>query len=111
MLDLMDREENGIVVVEVEGKMNTTDSPEAGAYLDELIAEGTTQILLNLAGVDFVASTGLRVILATGKKLMAAGGKLVICGLNPTVKEVFRMSGFSQMFTVLETEAEGLAAF
>jgi anti-anti-sigma factor len=107
----MDREENGIVVVEVEGKMNTTDSPEAGAYLDELIDEGATKILLNLSGVDFVASTGLRVILAAGKKLMAVGGKLVICGLNPTVKEVFRMSGFSQMFAVLETEAEGLAAF
>ena len=111
MLDLIDREENGIMVVEIEGKMNTTDSPEAGAYLSELIGEGASKILLNLEGVDFVASTGLRVILSTGKKLAAAGGKLVICGLNPTVKEVFRMSGFSQMFAVLETEAEGLAAF
>jgi anti-anti-sigma factor len=111
MLDLMDRNEGDVVVVEVEGKMNTTDSPEAGAYLDDLLAEGATKILLNLAGVDFVASTGLRVILATGKKLAASGGKMVICELNPTVKEVFRMSGFSQMFTVTETEAEGLAAF
>jgi anti-sigma B factor antagonist len=61
--------------------------------------------------VDFIASTGLRVILATGKKLMATSGKLVICCLNPTVAEVFRMSGFSSMFPVFATEEEALASF
>jgi anti-anti-sigma factor len=110
-LDLEAREENGVTVVEVEGKMTTTTSPEAEAYLSELLAEGTNQIVLNLEGVDFIASTGLRVILATGKKLMASEGKMVICSLNPTVAEVFRMSGFSQMFAVCDTEDEALASF
>ena len=111
ILDFEDREENGVTVVEVEGKLTTTSSPEADAYLKELLDEGTTKLLLNLEGVDFIASTGLRVILATGKKLMATGGKLVICSLNPTVADVFRMSGFSQMFDVFDTEAEALDSF
>lgn len=110
-LDLEDREENGVTVVEVEGKMTTTSSPEAEAYLKELLADGVTKMVLNLEGVDFIASTGLRVILATGKKLMATGGKLVICSLNPVTADVFRMSGFSQMFDVFDTEEEALAAF
>jgi anti-anti-sigma factor len=111
ILDLEAREENGVTVVDIEGKMTTTTSPEADAYLKELLDEGASQILLNLEGVDFVASTGLRVILATGKKLLGSGGRLVICSLNPTVAEVFRMSGFSQMFAVFDTEQEALSSF
>jgi len=111
ILDIDSREENGVAVVELEGKMSTSTAPEAETYLKELLAEGTNQILLNLEGVDFIASTGLRVILATGKKLLASQGKLVICCLNPTVSEVFRMSGFSRMFAVFDTEQEALASF
>lgn len=111
ILDLEAREENGVTVVDVEGKMTTTTSPEADAYLKELLSEGVSQIVLNLEGMDFIASTGLRVILATGKKLLASGGKLVICSLNPTVSEVFRLSGFSRMFAVFDTEEEALASF
>ena len=111
ILDLDEREENGVTVVDVEGKMTTTTSPEADSYLKELLADGVSQLLLNLEGLDFVASTGLRVILATGKKLMATGGRLALCSLNPTVADVFRMSGFSQMFDVFDTEEEALASF
>ena len=111
ILDLDDREENGVTVVDIEGKMTTTTSPEADSSLKDLLADEVSQLLLNLEGVDFIASTGLRVILATGKKLMATGGRLAICSLNPTVADVFRMSGFSQMFDVFDTEAEGLDSF
>jgi anti-anti-sigma factor len=97
-----------VTVVDVEGKMTTTTSPEADSYLKELLADGVSQLLLNLEGVDFIASTGLRVILATGKKL---GGRLALCNLNPTVADVFRMSGFGQMFDVFDTEEEALASF
>ena len=53
ILDLEAREENGITVVDIEGKMTTTTSPEADAYFKELLADGVSQILLNLEGVNF----------------------------------------------------------
>jgi anti-sigma B factor antagonist len=111
ILDIDDREENGVTVVEIEGKMTTTTSPDADVYFKELLADGVKQMLLNLEGVDFIASTGLRVILAAGKKLMATEGRLALCNLNPTVADVFRLSGFSQMFDVFNTEEEALASF
>jgi len=111
MLDIESRQENGIEVVAIEGKLSTTTAREAELHLNDVTASGVINIVLNLEGVDFIASTGLRVILATGKKAGAAEGKLVVCGLNPTVKDVFRMSGFSTMFEVFETEEEALGAF
>ena len=111
MIDLDSREENGVQVVEVEGKLNTGASPDLDKYLTALIEEGAINILLNLEYLDFIASTGLRIILATGKKLVGVGGKLVICNPNLMVMDVLKISGFSQMFDVFESEDEALKGF
>lgn len=111
MLDMESREANGVTVVEFFGKMNTDTSPEAETFLKECIDEGATNILLNLAELDFISSTGLRVILSTGKIVSGSDNKLLICSPNHTVKDVLDMSGFSQMFGVFETEDEALAGF
>lgn len=108
MIDVSSRDENGTTVVEIEGKMNTESSPEAEKYINKLLDEGATNILFNLEHLDFIASTGLRVILSTGKKLAKVGGKLTICNPNLTVTDVLKMSGFSKMFNVFDTEEEAL---
>ena len=111
MIDITSRDEGDIKVVVIEGKLNTGASPDAEDFINELIDDGATKILLNLEDLDFISSTGLRVILATGKRLLAVGGKLVLCNPNQTVADVFRMSGFNQMFSVLDTEEEALNNF
>ena len=111
MIDVTSKEENGVQVVEVEGKLNTGASPDLDKYLKALLDDGATKIILNLEYLDYIASTGLRVILATGKKLVGVGGKLVICNPNLMVMDVLKMSGFSQMFDVFESEEEALGSF
>ena len=111
MIDITAREEGEITVVEIEGKMNTGASPDAEKFLNALLEDGVTKILLNLENLDFISSTGLRVILATGKKLAGVSGKLAICSPNLTVMDVLKMSGFSQMFNVFDSEEEALSNF
>ena len=111
MIDITSRDEGDIKVVDIEGKLNTGASPEAEAFINDLIDDGATKVLLNLEELDFISSTGLRVILATGKKLSEMGGKLVLCSPNHTVSDVFRMSGFNQMFTVTLSEEDALKSF
>ncbi|UCH59614.1 MAG: STAS domain-containing protein [Anaerolineales bacterium] len=111
MIDVSSRDENGVQIVEVEGKLNTGASPDLEKYLSTLVEEGWTKILLNLEYLDFIASTGLRVILATGKRLVGTGGKLVICNPNLMVMDVLKMSGFNQMFEVCDSEEEALENF
>ncbi len=74
MLDIEDREVNGVTVVDFFGKMNTSTSPEAEKYINQLVDQGANKILFNLEELDFISSTGLRVILATGKKLSSSEG-------------------------------------
>lgn len=111
MMDIEARDVNGVKVVDIEGRLNTSTSPEADAFFKELIADGATKILINLEEMDYTSSTGLRVVLSTGKQLAKINGQMAICGLNPTVKEVFDMAGFSAMFDVYETEEDALKNF
>jgi len=109
MIDISSKEKNGATVIDIEGKMNTEASPDAEKYINALLDEGAIKIVLNFEHLDFVASTGLRVILSTGKKLSKLGGKLVICNPNLTVMDVLKMSGFTTMFKVFSTEEEALS--
>ena len=111
MIDISSRVEGEITIVEIEGKLNTGASPDAEKFLNALLDDGVTKILLNLEYLDFIASTGLRVILSTGKKLAGVSGKLAICSPNPTVLDVLKMSGFSQMFNVFDSQEEALTGF
>ena len=111
MLDIEHEEKGDVTVVYFFGKLDTGTSPEAEKYVNQLLDEGTNNIVMNLEELDFISSTGLRVILATGKKLMASGGKETICSPNITVNDVLKMSGFNRMFGVFDTEEEALASY
>lgn len=105
------RESGGVQVLAFEGNLDTNTSPEAEAKINELVDSGASKLLVNFQQLNFISSTGLRVLLATAKKLGPVGGTLRICGLNPTVREVFDISGFSTILNVSETEEEALSEF
>jgi anti-sigma B factor antagonist len=97
------------MVVRLEGNLDTNTSGAAQEYLNSAMDDGASSIVVSLEKVDFVSSAGLRILLATAKRLSGAGGVLRICGLNETVAEVFEISGFSTILNVFPTEADALA--
>ena len=110
-MEITTREAAGIAIVELEGSLDTGTAPTVGNKLAELEGGGATKILVVLAAVDFVSSAGLRVLLATTKKLRKAGGDLRLCGLNETVQEVFEISGFDAILKVFTDEGQALVGF
>lgn len=110
-MNLSTREEGGVIVVAVEGNLDTNTAPDAQEHLDALQDDGVQKILVNFTDLDYISSAGLRVLLATAKRIAGAGGSLRICGLNETVDEVFEISGFSMILNVFGSEAEALEGF
>ena len=99
------------IVFYINGELTTTSSPEAQTEINEILESAKCKlVVLNIEKVDFIASTGLRIILALGKKLQESGTELVVCSANPTNKSVFKMSGFTRIFSILVTEGEALQA-
>jgi anti-anti-sigma factor len=100
-----------VTVVEMEGNLDTNTSVDAQEYINGLIDDGSTKLLTDFAKVDFVSSAGLRVLLATAKRLGGIGGNLRICGLNEAVNEVFEISGFSTILEVFPSRDDAMQGF
>lgn len=100
-----------VTVVEMEGNLDTNTSIEAQDHINSVIDGGAAKLLTDFTKVDFVSSAGLRVLLATAKRLGGIGGSLRICGLNEAVNEVFEISGFSTILEVFPTRDDAMQGF
>lgn len=90
--------EGSALTVAVEGRLDTVTSPDLEAALSESL-EGVTELTLDFSGLEYISSAGLRVLLATQKK-MNAQGSMKVCGVNETVGEVFEVTGFADILTI-----------
>ena len=110
-MEVIVKEVNEVSVMSFEGNLDTNTAPQAQDQIDQLIDGGSSKILINFESLNYISSAGLRILLATAKKLKASSGDLKICGLNQTVQEVFDISGFSSILSVVATEEDALAGF
>jgi len=58
--------------------------------------------------LDFISSSGLRVLLTAGKQLKSVNGKMVLCSLKDHVKEVFDVAGFTMLFNMFSSQEEAI---
>jgi anti-anti-sigma factor len=71
--------------------------------LTELIAGGERFLVLDLGGLDYISSAGLRTILVVTKRLREKQGRLLLASPKSVVREVFEISGFSSIIPILES--------
>lgn len=90
--------EQGNVELSVSGKLDTVAAPELEAALDEVLSD-TENLILNLSGLDYIASSGLRVVLRA-QKAMKEQGTMKLINVGETVKEVFDITGFTGFLTI-----------
>jgi len=98
------------VVVRLQGRLDSATSAEAEKSLLALIDGGATKVVLDLSQLDMVTSAGLRVLLVVARRLKRADGKLALFALQPLVREIFETSGFTNVLSVVDAEAEALAS-
>jgi anti-anti-sigma factor len=87
-------------LISVEGRIDTTNAGEFEQSIMGVIEGGSTKIILDCSGLNYISSSGLRVFLVVQKKMMAIKGQFRLCNLQPGIKEIFDISGFSSIFSV-----------
>jgi anti-anti-sigma factor len=92
------------------GKLDTNTTPAAEGEINALLDAGASKLLINFEQLSYISSSGLRLLLATAKKLKASGGDLKVCSLNEMATEVFEVSGFSSILNVFDSEQDALGA-
>jgi len=86
------------LTVAVEGRLDTLTAPELETELKAEL-DGITDLTLDLSGLEYISSAGLRVLLVT-QKAMNAKGTMKVTGVNETVNEIFEVTGFTDILTI-----------
>lgn len=82
----------------LEGRLDTTTAPQLEVELKRSIS-GITELIFDFAGLEYISSAGLRVLLAA-QKVMNKQGSLMIRNVNSVVMEVFEITGFVDILTI-----------
>ena len=112
-MDITSEMIDGVMLMRIEGRLDASTSPDLEAKVKNALADGCSKILFDMEKLSYISSAGLRVVLITGKQTKAAKGGFAIFALQPTVKEVFDISGFANILKIrddLDAAREALSS-
>lgn len=85
-----------IVTFEITGRLDTTTAPNLESIINDL-SNDTKELVFDISGIEYISSAGIRVLLGAYKKMNSAQGKTRIEKANDMIREVFEMTGLSEM--------------
>jgi len=110
-MEITTSSKDNATTLSLNGRIDTATAPELEQAINKVIDGGQRKVLLDFAGVTYISSGGLRVLLATAKKLKNPGDKFGICALSPEVLKILKLAGFTSIFSIYASEGEALAGW
>ena len=90
-------------IVAIDGRIDTTNYLEFEQVVTDVLDKEVQTLFLDASQLSYISSSGLRVLLSVQKKMMASGGSFRLFALQPGIKEIFDISGFSAIFSIFPT--------
>ena len=109
-MDISVEHEAGVVWVGITGRVDGSTAEECHERVMAALEPADRFLVLDATDLSYISSAGLRTILRLVKHLDDRGGKLVLCGLSPEVREVFRTSGFDKIMPIVADREAARAA-
>ncbi len=100
-----------VAVVGAQGRIDSSTAGQLGEVLSQVIEDGHTQLVLDIGGVDYMSSAGLRELVTALKKLRAKDGDMRIAQVSERVYEVLELSGLSTIFEIFKDPTEAANSF
>jgi len=104
----MSTQENGVVMVRLHGRLDSMGADRIGARFSAAVASSAQRVAIDLSGLSFLASLGIRLFIASARALGQRGGKMVIFGASDMVSTVLEHIGLDQMIPIVATEQQAL---
>jgi anti-anti-sigma factor len=99
----------GALVIAPVGRVDSVSSGELEKVVLSRIDAGARRLVLDLTGVEYISSAGLRVLLMAAKRLKEPPAALALCGIGPGVRTVLELAGFLPLFAVEPGREQALA--
>ena len=108
-LELQADQIEGVLVVSVAGRVDGLNAQEFHENLDKEIAGSENPVVLDLEGLSYISSAGLRSILLIAKTLQGRNTRFMLCSLSAPIREIFEIAGFDKIIDVLGTRSDAIA--
>jgi len=100
-----------VMVLTISGRLDTLNFPLLDNAITDLLSKDQKYIILDCMEMDYVSSSGLRVLLKALKQVKENKGRFVICSLQAEIVKIFKISGFNNLFEIYPGKTEALSAF
>jgi anti-anti-sigma factor len=110
-MEIRTRRVGDVLIVDMVGRLDSRTAGPASTELNQIAQGGHGKLVLNVHGLEYLSSAGLRAILVAAKLVQVHGGAIKVCDANATVKRVMEVSGMSSLLHLYDAEKDALAAF
>jgi anti-sigma B factor antagonist len=116
-MEIMHKRFNRVDLLAIKGRLDAASASQFRQQIDALFQQGRYRIVLDLAGLEYIASPGLRVLIEARKRARdwkindLEGGDVRIANLPPRIKEVFDLTGFTSLFEIFSDAIEAVGSF
>ena len=110
-MNIIERDEHGVSVFVLSGRIDTQGATELDRALQVAVAAGQHRMVLDMAAVNYISSSGLRTMADVLTKNKGQGGDLKLVSLHHKVLRVLRIIGFDKFFSIYDTLEAALADF
>jgi anti-sigma B factor antagonist len=110
-MDVTLSEMRRVTLLEVSGRVDSTNASQLGETLMSQIDAGRYQLVIDLSGVSYMSSAGLREMVAAVKKVRQYNGDLRIATPSERVREVLDLAGLSAIFQIFPTQVDAVGSY
>jgi anti-sigma B factor antagonist len=110
-VQILEKEMGNVNIISLRGRLDAYSANDVERKLNSLIDADRVRLVVNLDQLEYISSSGLRALLAALKQARKKQGDIKLACLKPYIKEVFDIAGFTQLFTMLDTEEAAVSSF
>lgn len=110
-MDIIENEIGNVSTLALGGRLDIYSSKDLEQKLNALVNADKVCLVVSLEGLDYISSSGLRVLLAFLKEVKKREGDIKLACMKPSIKEVFDIAGFSPLFSIYDRESVAVQAF
>ena len=96
--------------IDLAGRLDSNNSSTLEEILNEALEQGHYRLIVNLDGVDYISSSGLKALVTAWRLARDNGGDVLLTNLRNRIKEIFNMIGFDMMFNIYDSPSDAIDA-
>src|SRR6267378_2720182 len=108
-MEIKEESKGNVKIVGLRGRLDANSSRNVEKQLQALIDQREKRLVLDLSELTYISSLGLRVFIMVAKEMQKVNGKLALAKLNEHIYEIFKIAGFTRIFTIYPTCEEAVA--